>query len=34
MAFSWLGWYSMTDEQYIAELQRRNSMADIASSDD
>jgi len=34
MAFSWLGWYSMTDDQYIAELERRNSTNDIASSND
>ena len=34
MAFSWLGWYSMTDEQYLAEIERRNPMGDIASADD
>jgi hypothetical protein len=34
MAFSWLGWYSMTDEQYLAEIERRNPMSDIASADD
>jgi hypothetical protein len=37
MSFSWLGWYSMTDEQYVAELDRRkalqsDAMAGIASS--
>ena len=37
MSFSWLGWYSMTDEQYVAELDRRKTlqsdvMAGIASS--
>jgi hypothetical protein len=34
MAFSWLGWYSMTDEQYLAEIERRNPISDIASADD
>ena len=35
MAFSFLGWYSMTDEQYLAELERRNSMSsELASSND
>lgn len=37
MSFAWLGWYSMTDEQYVAELERRKSpdsevMSNIASS--
>jgi hypothetical protein len=35
MAFSWVGWYSMTDEQYLAELERRNSMSsELAASID
>jgi len=33
MSFAWLGWYSMTDEQYVAELERRRTlMSGIASS--
>jgi len=33
MSFSWLGWYSMTDDEYIAELDRRQTlMSGIASS--
>ena len=37
MSFAWLGWYSMTDEQYVAELERRASLqgaprSEIASS--
>ena len=33
MSFAWLGWYSMTDEEYIAELERRKTlMSGIASS--
>ena len=33
MSFAWLGWYSMTDEEYIAELERRQTlMSAIASS--
>ncbi|MDA0896394.1 MAG: cytochrome c [Proteobacteria bacterium] len=39
MSFSWLGWYSMTDEQYVAELNRRKTlhldgMGEIASAND
>ena len=26
MSFAWLGWYSMTDEQYVAELERRKNL--------
>ncbi|GAB5501335.1 MAG: hypothetical protein PsegKO_36460 [Pseudohongiellaceae bacterium] len=37
MSFSWLGWYSMTDEQYVAEIERRkakqsSTMNEVASS--
>jgi len=36
MSFAWLGWYSMTDDQYVAEIERRSSiqseMSGIASS--
>lgn len=35
MAFSWIGWYSMTDEEYVAELERRNGMSnELVSSND
>lgn len=39
MSFAWLGWYTMTDQQYVAELQRRKDlqndvMSSVASSDD
>ncbi len=38
MSFTWLGWYSMSDEQYVAELERRqalqsDNMNSIASSE-
>jgi len=33
MSFAWLGWYSMADDEYVAELGRRNTlMSGIASS--
>jgi len=33
MSFSWLGWYSMTDEQYVAELERRASLQSVPTSE-
>lgn len=33
MSFAWLGWYSMTDEQYVAELARRDSLAGDVTSE-
>lgn len=33
MSFTWLGWYSMSDEQYVAELERRKALpSDVTSS--
>jgi hypothetical protein len=26
MSFAWLGWYTMSDEQYLAELERRKNL--------
>ncbi len=39
MSFTWLGWYTMTDRQYLAELERRKALqsdvvSGIASSND
>ncbi|MDA1371732.1 MAG: hypothetical protein O2971_13360 [Proteobacteria bacterium] len=35
MAFAFLGWYAMTDEEYLAEMERRNALnRGLASSND
>ena len=33
MAFAWLGWYDLTDEEYAQELAERRALQEAAAAD-